>query len=136
MDKPIALIVDDYADFREVLRLHLVACGLEVVEAANTREAVALVEGGVRPDVVVTDLVMPAPDGARLVRWLRELPDLAGVPIVMLTAAPSDDPRLTPVARLSGVEIVTKPPDWRRLPAHLRALALGAGSRQPAGRAV
>lgn len=76
------LIVDDSAANRLTLRLELGDRGHEVVEAADGREAIALLKGG-GFDAVVTDIWMPEADGIAVVQALRQgAPDL---PVFVIT---------------------------------------------------
>lgn len=66
------LVVEDQPDLRELLRLLLEEEGLEVQEAAGVAAALQIIEGeGRRPDLVITDLVMPGLSGHELVRRMR-----------------------------------------------------------------
>ena len=80
------LIADDHALFRDSLRSLLSARGLEVVgEAKNGREAVELTLR-LRPDVVLMDLAMPELSGMALLGQMQDDPDLATIPVIVLTA--------------------------------------------------
>ena len=70
---PRALIVDDTADMRALVRAVLTSAGTCVVigEACDGREAVDLAER-LRPDVVVMDLMMPVMDGFAAMPLIRE----------------------------------------------------------------
>jgi two-component system, chemotaxis family, chemotaxis protein CheY len=57
-----------------------------VVVAGDAREALAEVER-VRPDLVITDNAMPGMSGIELVAELRRRPELASVPLVILSAS-------------------------------------------------
>ncbi|MGY1642215.1 ATP-binding protein [Geodermatophilus sp. SYSU D00703] len=78
------LVVDDNADMRAYLT-RLLAPHWTVRTAADGRAALASVAAA-RPDVVVTDVMMPGLDGFGLLRALRADPATRAVPVVMLTA--------------------------------------------------
>ena len=88
-DRPLVLVVDDDRMIRELNRLNLEHHGYEVDEAENGAVAVekALTR---RPDVVLLDVQMPEMDGWETLERLRAIDDLAGVPVVMLTALGSE----------------------------------------------
>ncbi len=94
-----ALLVDDEALVRMSTADMLSDLGYDVIEAASGEEAVALVEGGVVPEILVTDHLMPGMSGEDLARTLRaSRPDL---PVLIVSGyaeaeglAP-DLPRLT-----------------------------------------
>lgn len=78
------LIVDDEAFIRQVLGDVLRNWGHEVAEAADGAEGLAGVQAE-RPDVVISDLVMPNLDGIGLVSALRADPTTSDLPIVLLS---------------------------------------------------
>ena len=81
------LIVDDDDDIREALRGLLEEEGYEVVEASQGREALNLLQRAeVKPAVLLLDLMMPLMDGWQLRSRLRQDPELATIPIVIMTA--------------------------------------------------
>lgn len=79
------LVVDDNAtNLRlacEVLELE----GHHVARAADATEALAML-GEIRPDLILMDIALPGMDGLELTRVLKRRPELAGVPIVALSA--------------------------------------------------
>ncbi|HZS15559.1 MAG TPA: response regulator [Candidatus Dormibacteraeota bacterium] len=87
------MVVDDDTCCREALRLLLEHQGFEVETACDGGVAARLIESSAF-DLVITDLDMPVMNGLLLIRHLRALSDCAGLPIVLLTAAPPGDPRL------------------------------------------
>ena len=80
----LALIVDDDPALRFLVAEVLRDDGLETQTAGNGVEALQLVDQGVAPDVIITDLAMPGFDGRRLVYALRERGVRA--PILLLSA--------------------------------------------------
>lgn len=69
--RPLVLIVDDDDAVRQLERRTLVPAGYDVVEATSGAHALALINGGLHPDLVVTDLDMPGIPGELLVQRLR-----------------------------------------------------------------
>jgi CheY-like chemotaxis protein len=80
------MVVDDEAAIRDLLSTVLTDEGYEVTTAAGGHEALERAPSE-RPDVMLVDLMMPGLDGRQLVRRMRELPVMAGVPTVMMSAA-------------------------------------------------
>lgn len=78
------LVVDDYADAREMYSEYLQFSGFDVVEAANGMEALqrAVEE---RPDVILMDLSLPVMDGWEATRRLKADGRTANIPVVALT---------------------------------------------------
>ena len=88
------MVVDDEPAIRDLIVAVLEDEGYEVVAATNGRRALDLLPSE-RPDLVIMDIMMPEMDGREAFRRLRELPDHADIPVVMMSAATSPD-RLTP----------------------------------------
>jgi diguanylate cyclase (GGDEF)-like protein len=85
------LIVEDSLTQAERLRYYLEKQGYEVITARNGREALDAVAER-PPDIVISDIVMPEMDGYELCRALKKDPELAHIPVVLLTglSEPSD----------------------------------------------
>jgi CheY-like chemotaxis protein len=83
---PCVLVVDDDDSIREITRIALeMVGGWQVVVAAGGREALSLAtEHPV--DAVLLDVMMPEMDGPTTFRHLRERPETADLPVVLLTA--------------------------------------------------
>lgn len=81
------LVVDDDPDIRETLRDVIEAEGFAVVCAANGREALAALGMGLRPSLVVLDLMMPAMNGWELLAAIRADRALADLPVAVISAA-------------------------------------------------
>jgi CheY-like chemotaxis protein len=80
------LVIDDDDDIRMLVRLSLQRVGgLEVIEAANGREGLALARAE-RPDAILLDVMMPEMDGPTTVSELRRVPETADIPVILLTA--------------------------------------------------
>jgi PAS domain S-box-containing protein len=81
-----ALVVDDNATNRRILRLQLEGYGVTCTVVESPAEALALVGSGHRFDVAVLDYAMPIMDGAQLALALRRLPAGADLPLVLLSS--------------------------------------------------
>jgi CheY-like chemotaxis protein len=79
------LIVDDEPDVRFVLKIAFEAAGHRIVEANHGVAALERVKDS-RPDLVVTDVMMPILGGHELIRRLRSNPETAAIPILVLSA--------------------------------------------------
>jgi len=84
------LVVDDDAVSRRVLVETLNGSGLPSHAVASGREALLWLEEHA-PALVLLDLVMPEPDGFHVLKVIRERPDIADTPVLVLTALDSDD---------------------------------------------
>ena len=112
--KPTLLLVDDSDDFREFMRDLLT--DYQVVEAVNGQDAWNKINFH-RPDIILSDVMMPVMDGNELCRKVKASEDFASIPFVLLTARLADEHRKEGL--MSGAdEYITKPFDIDML--HLR----------------
>ncbi|MBM3271093.1 MAG: response regulator, partial [Candidatus Sericytochromatia bacterium] len=86
------LVVDDSPNTREVIRTILENAGFSVDTAKDGEEALLRLDRQMA-HLVVTDIEMPRLDGFSLCRRLREQPDTAGLPIVLVTSRATDADR-------------------------------------------
>lgn len=111
------LIVDDEADFQELLRYHLAGPECDVVLASNF--AAALVAAQSRPDLILLDLMLPDVDGLSLCEALKTQPALVDAPVWIISAAHSQPMR--EIARAAGAEeFFSKPIDLNALKTRLQ----------------
>ncbi|MEM9007598.1 MAG: response regulator [Cyanobacteria bacterium P01_F01_bin.86] len=78
------LVVDDMAAQRDLMSNYLSRAGYNVTTADSGSEALEKVKAS-KPDIVVTDLVMPELTGLELCRELKRQPDTAKIPVVACT---------------------------------------------------
>ena len=104
---PHVLVADDDAWILRMVSTVLEKRGYHVETSTDGEDALerALVQ---RPDLLVTDVMMPRMDGWTLVKALRARPDLALVPVIFLTALSSDEDRIRGF-RLGADDYVPKP---------------------------
>jgi signal transduction histidine kinase/BarA-like signal transduction histidine kinase len=112
------LLADDNADMRDYAR-RLLAERWSVEAVGNGREALEAARAR-RPDVIVTDVMMPELDGFGLLRELRADPALRGIPVVMLSARAGEEARIEGLAA-SADDYLVKPFTARDLLARIEA---------------
>ena len=103
------LIVEDDGELRDMMAQLLTIEGFEAVAVANGREALAYLQNAARPDVILLDLMMPVMDGWEFRRQQKADPDLAPVPVIVLSAL---DPAR---AAVDATAFLKKPLDFDRL---------------------
>src|SRR5262245_2425178 len=104
---PKIMVVEDDADLLQMIKTMLKAVG-EITLARDGQEALELLKNGFKPDVIVTDLMMPRMDGLTLAKTLKGDPNIGNIPLVMLTA------KSGPMDMITGINAgarhyVTKP---------------------------
>jgi len=127
------LFADDNADMREYVR-RLLEPMYEVITVGDGEEALNRLRTD-RPDLLLTDVMMPRLDGVGLVRSIRADPALRTLPVIMLSARAGEE------ARVSGLEIgaddyLVKPFAARELLARVAASLHLAEIRAEAGEAL
>lgn len=80
------LIVDDEGPVRDFLTMLFESAGHQVHQAIEGRQALDLI-GRVRPDLVVSDVMMPILDGVELCRALKSSPATCAIPVILMSAA-------------------------------------------------
>jgi two-component system, chemotaxis family, chemotaxis protein CheY len=101
------LTVDDSPSIRTMIKLALKPAGHIVVEAADGAEGLS--KAKTQPvDLVITDLNMPVMDGMAMIKGLRGVPSLMGVPIVFLTTE-SDEAAKQEAKAAGATGWLTKP---------------------------
>jgi signal transduction histidine kinase/DNA-binding NarL/FixJ family response regulator len=83
--RPVVLLVEDHPDMRAYMAEHL-SGSFRVVEAVDGQEALERLHAGLRPELVVSDVMMPRLDGLALCRMLRGSPSTADLPILLVSA--------------------------------------------------
>lgn len=122
---PLVLLVDDYADAREMYGFDLGRRGYRVEEAADGHEALGKALT-LLPDVILMDLSLPGIDGWELARVLKGDARTAAIPIIALTAHALNGERARALA--AGCDaFVTKPCLPQTLATELSRVLQGVG---------
>jgi two-component system cell cycle response regulator DivK len=79
------LVVDDDDSYCTIIRELLVRYGYEVRVAYSVEEALTSLQDE-RPDLILTDLMMPEVDGITFIRHLRATPPHSGIPTIVVSA--------------------------------------------------
>ena len=114
------LVIDDDPVIVKLLRVNFELEGFNVISAGDGREGVEMARAE-RPDVVVSDIMMPVMNGLELVSTLKSDPDTADLPVLLLSAKA----QMADVQRgyeLGADDYVTKPFDPLELLERVAAL--------------
>jgi CheY-like chemotaxis protein len=109
---PRILIVDDEADFIELLRYRLVGQIYEFIVASDGVQALRLARER-KPDLILLDILLPDLDGLSVCEILRCQPATKNIPVIFLSALSNDMIKRTQSKQV--VDFFTKPLDYHRL---------------------
>jgi PAS domain S-box-containing protein len=126
------LLADDNADLREYARrllaehyaVEAVADGRAAVDAARAR----------RPDLIISDVMMPRLDGFGLIRELRADPELSAIPVILLSARAGEEARIEGLGQ-GADDYLVKPFSSRELLVRVGALVNSAEMHRRANEA-
>lgn len=82
--KKTILLIDDIQEFRALVKIFL-SGKYEVITARDGLEALSMLENGLMPDVIVTDLMMPRLDGYQLISKLKNQESYKKIPVIVLS---------------------------------------------------
>lgn len=121
------LVVDDSDDFLSFMS-EMIGEHYQVRTAVNGKDAVAKIQQH-KPDIILSDVMMPEMDGNELCRYLKETPETAAIPFVMLTARLSTEHKIEGFT--SGADAyITKPFDFDLLLVRIGNLLRSHGGQQ------
>ncbi|MDE0027872.1 MAG: response regulator transcription factor [Deltaproteobacteria bacterium] len=114
------LVVEDEADIRKLITYHLSQERFRVLEAENGEDALDLVQQE-PPRLIVLDLMLPNLSGLDFCKIIRQNPETAQTPILMLTAKAGEADRVVGL-ELGADDYITKPFSPREMVARVKAV--------------
>lgn len=128
LTKPRVLVIEDEADVRDLLVLHLKREGFEVIAEDDGEKGLKHFEGAT-PDLAVVDWMLPGMSGLDVTKWIHE--NRRGLPILMVTAR-ADSADIVRGLESGADDYVTKPFEipvfLARIRSLLRRAKQGAGA--------
>jgi two-component system alkaline phosphatase synthesis response regulator PhoP len=114
------LIVDDEQDIVELISYNLEKEGFKTVKVYDGEAALGMVRSE-KPDLMILDLLLPKMNGLDVCKAVRRNPEIANLPIIMLTAKGEE------IDKIIGLEIgaddyITKPFSVKELVARVRSI--------------
>jgi PAS domain S-box-containing protein len=109
------LVIDDDRIVRDLLQRFLRKEGFQVLAASTGEEGLRNARE-LRPSIITLDIVMPGMDGWAVLRALKVDPELAHIPVLLITIVDNAEMGYS----LGAADYLTKPIDWRRLGAAVR----------------
>ncbi|MFN4140534.1 ATP-binding protein [Aestuariivirga sp.] len=133
-DKRRILLADDNADMRTYVRRLLEGHGYIVDAAADGMAALSLAQVR-KPDLILSDVMMPRLDGFGLLKRVRDDPTLADIPVLMLSARAGEEAKVEGL-QAGADDYLIKPFTARELIARVQSHIQMAEVRREANRAV
>lgn len=118
------LVVDDSQPNVKLLRLILTAVGYRVIGAYSGPEALKMLHRE-RPDAMLLDVRMPGMSGYEVCRQVREDPEFADLPVIMVTALSMAEQRIAGI-EAGATDFISKPFNKKELLARVRASLMTA----------
>jgi CheY-like chemotaxis protein len=109
---PRILVVDDEADFVELMKFRLAGLGCEFLVANDGVQALSQARQ-FKPDLILLDILLPDLDGLSVCEILRRQPTTKRIPIIFMSALSGDVTKRT--ATMHADDFFTKPLDLARL---------------------
>jgi two-component system, chemotaxis family, chemotaxis protein CheY len=104
----LALVVDDSRAMRSILTRLLSGLGFDVAQAGDGAEALAVLDAGARPEVILVDWNMPVMDGLTFIKNVRAREDLRDISLMMVTTE-SEQGQIVRALAAGAHEYVIKP---------------------------
>jgi phosphate regulon transcriptional regulator PhoB len=114
------LVVEDEPDIRKLVHYNLSQERYKVVEAEDGEQALRIVDRD-KPNLVILDLMLPGVNGLEICKQLRQRPETAKLPILMLTARAGEADRVLGL-EIGADDYLVKPFSPRELVARVRAI--------------
>jgi DNA-binding response OmpR family regulator len=112
------LLIEDDADLFALLKYNLEKEGFQLVGAQTGRGAVEFCRRE-KPDLIILDIMLPDSDGLDICKGIRSHPELAGIPVIFLTARASETDRIVGL-ELGANDYIVKPFFVRELVARIK----------------
>lgn len=87
----IALVIDDNSDIRLLIKQALEMEDYQIVQAENGKVAQQKLSDGLRPCVILLDLMMPVMDGKQFLEWKNKSASHSPIPVIIISALAEDD---------------------------------------------
>jgi two-component system, sensor histidine kinase and response regulator len=131
-DKPTILIIDDEPALLMGLAATIRRNGYEVITASNGNEGLQKAKES-RPDLILSDVMMPPPNGFELRRLMNLDPELASTPFIFLTARSNVEDRVNGMKE-GADDYIVKPFATQELLARIEAVLRRVQTEQARGR--
>ena len=129
---PTVYFIDDSATMREVIKIAFRRENIHVITCADAASALAQFEQN-RPDVVITDVIMPDQDGYSVCSQIKEHPEFGGIPVVLMSGVVNKSVADKAVS-VKADELIRKPFQPQELIVRVKTLLAPKEAAAPAPR--
>ncbi len=130
MAAPTVYFIDDSATMREVIKIAFRRENINVIASHDAAVALQEIENA-RPDVVITDVIMPEKDGYEVCQFIKNHPELAKTPVILMSGVVNRAVAERAFA-VKADELLRKPFQPQDLIARVKTLLQPAAAAQPA----
>jgi CheY-like chemotaxis protein len=123
------LIVDDEVDFLDIMAERMRGRGIDVATTTSAEDAISLVENE-HFDVVIMDFMMPALDGFKALKMLKE--KKADIQIILMTGNVPDEVVLK-AKEIGALDVIEKPADLKMLIEKIKKAKTPSANRSKTG---
>ena len=123
------VIIEDDSAIRSILSITLKGAGFAIVKEAETGDEGLRLVKELKPSLVLLDLMLPGIDGFMVCKKIRESPETASTPVIMLTAR-SEEEDIVRGLECGADDYITKPFSRQVLLARIRAVLRRPQSRK------
>jgi CheY-like chemotaxis protein len=114
MSRPLILLVDDEYDLLAAMARQLRAAGYNVNTARDGESALKEASGDSRPDIVISDVMMPGLNGFQMTRKLKSDPETRSIPVLLMSGKVEPADRYW-AEETGAAALLPKPVDSRKL---------------------
>src|ERR1700674_4118187 len=129
---PTVYFIDDSATMREVIKIAFRRENINVITCADAASALAQFDQN-RPDVVITDVIMPDQDGYSVCSQIKQHPDFSDIPVVLMSGVVNKSVADKAVS-VKADELIRKPFQPQELIGRVKSLLAPKETRAPAPR--
>jgi len=108
------LVIDDDVLLLKAFKRWLEAKGRQVITASSGTEGLVKAKSS-KPDVILLDIIMPDMDGKAVLRWLKDDPATAAIPVIMLTVKNRAGDVIDTVENAGAADYVVKTPAFEAI---------------------
>ena len=130
MAAPTVYFIDDSATMREVIKIAFRRENINVIASHDAAVALQEIENA-RPDVVITDVIMPEKDGYEVCQFIKNHPELAKTPVILMSGVVNRAVAERAFA-VKADELLRKPFQPQDLIARVKSLLQPGAAAQPA----